>query len=77
MAQPPPPIRTSDFDYTLSPELIAQTPVEPRDRSRLLVLDRDTGAITPRDRCTASADYLRRGALLVLNEQFKRRTPDE
>ncbi|MGD0750779.1 MAG: tRNA preQ1(34) S-adenosylmethionine ribosyltransferase-isomerase QueA [Anaerolineales bacterium] len=38
-------MRTSDFDYTLPPESIAQTPVEPRDSSRLLVLNRDTGTI--------------------------------
>src|SRR5664280_1720921 len=38
-------MKTSDFDYTLPPELIAQTPVEPRDSSRLLVLNRGTGAI--------------------------------
>ena len=34
---------TSDFDYHLPPELIAQTPLEPRDSSRLLVLDRVSG----------------------------------
>ena len=68
MAQPSHPMRTADFDYTLPPELIAQTPVEPRDRSRLLVLDRATGAVTHRDRFTAIADYLRRGDLLVLND---------
>ena len=61
-------MRTADFDYTLPPELIAQTPVEPRDRSRLLVLDRATGAITHRDHFTSIADYLRRGDLLVLND---------
>ena len=52
-------MRTADFDYTLPPELIAQTPMEPRDQSRLLVMDRTTGAITHRDRFTAIADYLR------------------
>ena len=61
-------MRTSDFDYTLPPELIAQTPMEPRDQSRLLVLERGTGAITHRDRFTAIADYLRQGDLLVLND---------
>lgn len=35
----------ADFDYDLPPELIAQTPAEPRDASRLMVLDRRTGAI--------------------------------
>ena len=36
-------MRTGDFDYYLPPDLIAQTPAEPRDSSRLLVLHRDTG----------------------------------
>ena len=34
---------TDDFDYDLPEELIAQTPLEVRDSSRLLVLKRDTG----------------------------------
>ncbi|MEX2143456.1 MAG: tRNA preQ1(34) S-adenosylmethionine ribosyltransferase-isomerase QueA [Anaerolineales bacterium] len=37
-------MKTSDFDYVLSPEHIAQEPVEPRDAARLLVLDRRTGS---------------------------------
>lgn len=37
-----------DFDYILPPERIAQTPVEPRDLSKLLILDRESGAITDR-----------------------------
>ena len=36
----------SDFDYNLPTELIAQRPVRPRDHSRLLVLDKKTGAIS-------------------------------
>lgn len=40
--------RTSDYDYPLPDECIAQHPVEPRDASRLLVLERATGAITHR-----------------------------
>lgn len=38
-------LKTSDFDYVLPPELIAQTPLEQRDDSRLLVLDKGSGAI--------------------------------
>ncbi|MEG2316439.1 MAG: S-adenosylmethionine:tRNA ribosyltransferase-isomerase, partial [Clostridia bacterium] len=33
-------MKTSDFDYVLPEELIAQTPIEPRDHSRMLVYDR-------------------------------------
>jgi len=36
---------TSDFDYDLPPEFIAQQPAEPRDASRLMLLDRASGAI--------------------------------
>ena len=38
-------MKTSDFDYNLPEELIAQTPVEPRDHSRLLVYDREDHSI--------------------------------
>jgi S-adenosylmethionine:tRNA ribosyltransferase-isomerase len=58
---------TSDFDYSLPPELIAQTPLEPRDASRLIVLQRATGEIHhSRFRCLG--DFLRRGDVLVMNE---------
>jgi S-adenosylmethionine:tRNA ribosyltransferase-isomerase len=57
----------ADFDYTLPPELIAQTPIEPRDASRLLVLHRDTGAIEHRTFREIGA-YLRPGDLLVANQ---------
>ena len=60
-------MRTSDFDYHLPPELIAQTPLEPRDASRLLVLDRDTGRIQHRH-FSHLLDRLRSGDVLVLNE---------
>ena len=59
-------MRTSDFDYHLPQELIAQTPVEPRDSSRLLVLDRRTGDVEHR-RFSDLVDYLRPGDLLVAN----------
>ncbi len=51
----------------MPPELIAQTPVEPRDASRLLVLDRATGEITHRIFRDA-LDYLRPGDLIVGND---------
>jgi S-adenosylmethionine:tRNA ribosyltransferase-isomerase len=56
----------SDFDYHLPPELIAQKPVRPRDSSRLLVLDKATGALEHRH-FKDILDYLRSGDLLVLN----------
>ncbi len=60
-------MRTSDFDYHLPPELIAQTPLEPRDHSRLLVLSRQTGALEHRH-FYQIGDYLRPGDLLVFND---------
>ena len=41
-------MKTSDFDYALAPEFIAQTPVEPRDASRLMVVHGTTGQIEHR-----------------------------
>lgn len=60
-------MRTEDFDYHLPSELIAQTPLEPRDASRLLVLDRQTGALL-HDHFFNIGRYLRSGDLLVANE---------
>ncbi len=60
-------MRTSDFDYHLPPELIAQTPVEPRDASRLMVLERATGR-TEHRRFTDVLDYSRPGDLMVFNQ---------
>lgn len=67
-------MKTSDFDYVLPPERIAQTPAEPRDSSRLLVLDRRTGEMTHR-RFFEIGEFLRPGDLLVVNESkvFKAR----
>ena len=59
-------MRTDDFDYHLPPELIAQTPVEPRDSSRLLALDRATGRVEHRQ-FTDILDLIPSGAVLVLN----------
>ena len=59
-------MQLSDFDYDLPPFFIAQTPAEPRDSSRLMVLDRATGAVEHhvfRD----ILDLLVPGDLLVLN----------
>jgi S-adenosylmethionine:tRNA ribosyltransferase-isomerase len=55
------------YDYDLPPERIAQTPVEPRDSSRLLVLDHQTGSITHSVFRDIGA-FLRPGDLLVANE---------
>jgi S-adenosylmethionine:tRNA ribosyltransferase-isomerase len=60
-------MRTSDFDYHLPTELIAQTPIEPRDASRLLVLDRATGRMEHRY-FYEILDYLRPGDLTVFNQ---------
>jgi S-adenosylmethionine:tRNA ribosyltransferase-isomerase len=60
-------MNTSDFDYTLPPERIAQTPVEPRDSSRLLVVHRQTGQIEHRV-FRDIGEYLRPGDLLVAND---------
>ena len=57
----------SEFFYDLPEELIAQTPLEPRDSSRLMKIDRTTGEIT-HDRFYNISDYLRSGDLLVMND---------
>ncbi len=60
-------MRTSDFDYELPSECIAQHPVEPRDASRLLVLHRADGRIEHRHFRDVGA-YLRPGDVLVVNQ---------
>ncbi|MGE5509189.1 MAG: tRNA preQ1(34) S-adenosylmethionine ribosyltransferase-isomerase QueA [Chitinophagales bacterium] len=60
-------MRVADFDYELPPELIAQTPAEPRDSSRLLVLDRRTGAVEHRHFYDLPR-FLSAGDLLVTND---------
>src|SRR5512134_1127570 len=60
-------LKTSEFDYKLPESSIAQTPAEPRDSSRLLVLHRDTGQVEHRI-FRDIGDYLRAGDLLVLNQ---------
>ncbi len=60
-------MKTSDFYYELPKELIAQTPVEPRDSSRLMVLKRETEKIEHRHFYDI-LDYLNEGDLLVCND---------
>jgi S-adenosylmethionine:tRNA ribosyltransferase-isomerase len=57
----------TDFTYDLPPELIAQDPPPERSAGRMLVLDRETGAITDR-RVRELPDFLAPGDLLVLND---------
>ena len=60
-------MKTSDFFYHLPEGMIAQTPIEPRDHSRLMLLDRQTGAISHR-RFYDIVDLLEPGDLLVVND---------
>ncbi len=60
-------MKTSDFYYELPKELIAQTPVEPRDSSRLLVLDKNSGKIEHKHFFDI-IDYLNEGDCLIAND---------
>ncbi len=60
-------MKTDDFDFDLPEELIAQTPLERRDASRLLVLDKESGEICHK-RFSDVIDYLNKGDTLVLND---------
>jgi S-adenosylmethionine:tRNA ribosyltransferase-isomerase len=60
-------VRTSDFDYDLPPELIAQIPASPRDQSRLMVVDRTTDQIA-HSRFAQLSQRLRAGDVLVVND---------
>ena len=60
-------IKISDFDYNLPPELIAQTPLEHRDSSRLLVLNRSSAALEHRH-FRDIGEYLHPGDLLIANQ---------
>jgi S-adenosylmethionine:tRNA ribosyltransferase-isomerase len=60
-------MRVSEFDYYLPKELIAKFPAEPRDSSRLLLLNRKSGEVEHR-LFRDIVDYLREGDLLVLND---------
>ena len=59
-------MKTSDFYYDLPQELIAQTPIEKRDTSRLMTLDRKTGAVE-HHHFYELVDYLNPGDCLILN----------
>lgn len=60
-------MQVSDFDYELPKELIAQHPMEPRDHSRLLVVNKDTGDLEHKHFYDLP-DYLKAGDLLVFND---------
>lgn len=59
-------MKTSDFYYDLPESLIAQTPVEPRDHSRLLIMDKKSGSLSD-GHFYDIVDYLQEGDLLVVN----------
>jgi S-adenosylmethionine:tRNA ribosyltransferase-isomerase len=60
-------LKTSDFDYDLPLEFIAQSPAEPRDAARLLVLDRQTGVVQHKT-FHDLGDHLKAGDVLVINQ---------
>jgi S-adenosylmethionine:tRNA ribosyltransferase-isomerase len=60
-------LKTSDFWYDLPEELIAQTPLEQRDTSRLLVLNKETGEVK-HQHFYDIIDYLQPGDCLVMND---------
>ena len=60
-------MKVEDFDYNLPEELIAQTPIEKRDMSRLMVLDRKNQTIESNKIFSDVIDYLEPGDCLVIN----------
>ena len=60
-------MKTSDFNYYLPEELIAQTPLEKRDTSRLMVLNKETGEVSHKHFFDI-IDYLKPGDCLVMND---------
>ena len=60
-------METKDFYYDLPEELIAQTPIEPRDASRLLLMNKETGEVS-HHHFRDIPDYLRPGDCLILND---------
>lgn len=61
-------MKTSDFDYSLPKEFIAQTPLEPRDASRLMVINRVSGEVQTHTIFREIGRFVHPGDLLVLNE---------
>jgi S-adenosylmethionine:tRNA ribosyltransferase-isomerase len=68
MSEPTAPLLMSDYDYDLPLELIAQQAAEPRDASRLMVLDRANRRIIHRQSFRDILDYLNPEDVLVVNE---------
>lgn len=60
-------MKTDDFDYNLPEELIAQVPLENREESRLLVMDRESGKLQD-EKFYNIINYLNEGDILVLND---------
>jgi len=60
-------MKTSDFDYSLPPELIAQNPIEPRDQARLMVLNRGDSSIK-HHKFFEIVNHLQTGDVLVFND---------
>ena len=60
-------LKKSDFYYSLPEDLIAQTPIEPRNHSRLMILDRKTGSVS-HDHFYNLCDHLKKGDTLILND---------
>jgi S-adenosylmethionine:tRNA ribosyltransferase-isomerase len=60
-------VNVAQFDYHLPPELIAQTPVEPRHASRLMRVERETGQLS-HHRFTDLVDLLRPGDIMIAND---------
>ena len=63
-------MKTDDFDYYLPEELIAQVPLEHREESKLLVLDKDTGEIID-DKFYDIINYLNKGDLQSWKKKLK------
>ena len=59
-------MKVKDFDFELPEERIAQTPLENREASKLMIVDRETGAVTHQRFSDISA-YIHPGDCLVLN----------